>query len=174
MTLRLGRAVRHLVMLAVLATAALVALSAVAFADAQVTITDDGIEPESVTVDVRESIVWTNATDRTVSLTARDTSWTSGSIRPGASFSTRLTGKGTHRYASGDGSLEGEIVVGAAGGGGAGDAGGDPAKDRVGPDDEALPETGGEVAVPGALTVLLIAVGMTLLVVTDPRRALRG
>ncbi len=174
MTLRPGRAVPRLVTLAVLATALVVALGAVAFADAQVTITDDGVEPESVTVDVGESIVWTNATDRSVSLAARDTSWTSGSIRPGATFSTRLTRKGTHRYASRDGSLQGEIVVGAAGGGGADDAGEDRARDQVGPDDEALPETGGDVTLPGALSVLLIAVGVALLLVTHPRRALRG
>ena len=190
---------RRLPVLAVLTTAFLLPLSGVAFADAEVTINDDGVSPESIKADVRETIVWTNASDADVSLVGKDPKWESGPIAPGATFSIEITKDGTYEYASEDGSIEGEIVVGQAGGatggkdteddktGGNDDKGGgktdakaddknkadaeDNADETIDPDEEALPETGIDATLPGALSVSLIGLGSGLLRVThSPRR----
>lgn len=187
--------------IAALSAALLLALSGTALADAKVTIGDDGFTPESVNVDIRESITWTNATDADVSLVGRDPNWESGPIEPGGTFQIKITENGRYSYATEDGSLEGTITVGAAAGqddengedgeeagkkdaagkkdgeeGGEKDEKDRPAKRNttVDPDDEALPKTGINAAVPGALSVLLIAFGAGLLVVTHPRQRLRA
>lgn len=181
---------RRLTTLVALTAGLLLALSGIAFADAEVTIGDDGFDPESVQVDVREPIVWTNASDADVSLVGEDPRWESGAIQPGATFSIKITEKGTYKYASADGSLQGEIVVGQTAGGGGGDD--DPERDDVkkadvkkddknddtggggkGGDQEPLAETGIDAIVPGSLSVLLIALGSALLLVTGrtPRLA---
>lgn len=172
---------RRLTTLTALTTTVLLAMSGIALAAAEVTIGDDGFDPESVAVDVREDIVWTNASDKDVSLVGKDPTWTSGPIQPGATFSIKITKEGTYEYASEDGSFEGEIVVGSAGGDEEPDEGGDPVKktdksgkdgkDKTGgggDDDEALPKTGIAVTLPGALSLLLIALGGGLLLVTRP------
>ena len=167
--------------LAALSAAFLLALGGVAFADAEVTIGDDGLKPETVKVDIREAIVWTNATDEDVSLVGKDPKWESGPIEPGATFSIEITQDGTYEYGSSDGALSGEIVVGAAGNGGNGNGGNGNGGSRDGGkkgevDDDVkevdkpkMPETGINAAVPGALSVLLIGFGGGLLRVT-PRR----
>ena len=181
--------------LAALTAALLLALSGTALADANVTIGDDGLDPQTVRVDVREAIVWTNATDSDVSLVGRGPDWESGPIEPGATFSIEITQAGTYEYGSADDSLSGEIVVGAAGGGQAseepseapddGEDASEPPVDKadkadkadrepkVDPDEEALPQTGVAPAVPGALSVLLVAFGGGLLHVTQPLRRRR-
>ena len=181
--------------LAVLTTAFLLPLSGVAFADAEVTINDDGVSPKSVKADVREPIVWTNASDADVSLVGKDPKWESGPIAPGATFSIEITKDGTYEYASEDGAIEGEIVVGQAGGGTGNDDGkaeddddksgnkddksgdkkdakaDDEVDEKIDPDKEALPETGIDATLPGALSVTLIGLGTGLLSVThSPRR----
>ena len=177
---------RRLTTLIALTAVALLALSGVAFATAEVTIGDDGLDPESVQVDVRESIVWTNASDADVSLVGTEPGWESGPIEPGATFQIKITEKGTYEYASADGSLAGEIVVGQTDG-----EGGDPEGEDVKTEDdkkdgtgeggnkggsqgneESLPETGMDVTLPGSLSVLLIALGAALLLVARPARRL--
>lgn len=188
---------RRLPTLAVLTIAFLLPLSGVAFAEAEVTINDDGVAPESVKADVRETIVWTNASDADVSLVGKDPAWESGPIAPGATFSIEITKRGTYEYASEDGSITGEIVVGQAGGDAEDDTKSDDAKadekdngdrkkgngDRmkdaedvkVDPDEEALPETGIDATIPGALSLTLIGLGTGLLNVThSPRPRRRG
>ena len=173
---------RRLTTLVALTAALLLSLSGIAFATAEVTITDDGLDPESVEAGVREDIVWTNASDADVSLVGKSPAWESGAIQPGATFSIKVTQKGTYEYASDDGSLEGEIVVG--GGDVAAeedDAKGDaavtePDEDKndtgdrsgAGAGDDALPQTGIDVTLPGVLSVLLVALGAGLLLVTRP------
>ena len=175
---------RRLFTVFALSTACLLALSGVAFADAEVTITDDGVEPESVKADIRENIVWTNTSDGDVSLVGSDPEWESGPIEPGGTFSIEITRKGTYSYESEDGSISGEIVVGQAGGAGnggdddepddndgaQGDDDGDEADEKIDPNEEALPHTGIDAMLPGALSVLLIGFGGGLLAVTPRRR----
>ena len=159
--------------LAALSATFVLALGGVAFADAEVTIGDDGLQPDSVEVDIREAIVWTNATDEDVSLVGEDPNWESGPIEPGATFSIEITQDGTYSYGSSDDSLSGEIVVGATDDGGNGDGGNGGGEDdiEVDPDDEKMPETGINTVVPGALSVLLIGFGGGLLRVTPRRRS---
>lgn len=174
---------RRLLTLAALSALFLLAFGGVAFAEAGVSITDDGLDPERVRVDIREAIVWTNATDGDVSLVGEDPTWESGPIEPGATFSIEITQNGTYRYASEDGDLEGEIVVGAADDDQNGDGDGnggeqdnndddDEPVDEVDPEDERMPETGSDAALSGVLSVLLIGFGGGLLRVTQPRRRL--
>lgn len=155
---------------------------------ADVAIEDDGLQPTRIVVDVREPIVWTNNTDQAISLVGEEPGWESGEIGPGATFSIEITREGTYSYGSEDGDLRGQIVVG--GGGGGNNEGDDPEvaqqdeeddaaaeddeEDAVDPDDEALPQTGADVMVPGALSVVLMLLGAGLLLVTHPERALRG
>lgn len=154
---------------------------------ADVAIEDDGLQPTRIVVDVREPIVWTNNTDETISLVGEEPGWESGEIGPGATFSIEITREGTYSYGSEDGSLRGQIVV--RGGNGGNNADDDPEvaqqdeeddaaaeddeEDAVDPDDEALPQTGADVMVPGALSVVLMLLGAGLLLVTHPERALR-
>ena len=168
---------RRLLALSALTATLLIAPAGAAFADAEVQIGDDGLDPESVEVDVREPIVWTNATDADVSLVGEDPAWESGPIAPGATFSIEITQEGTYSYGSEDGSLSGEIVVGSGAPAeeateGATEEATEAAVEEVDPEDEALPETGIDATVPAALSVLLIAFGAGLLVVTEPRRRL--
>ena len=180
---------RRLTTLLALTAALCLAMGGIAFAAAEVTINDDGLDPESVEARVQEDIVWTNASDKDVSLVGKSPSWTSGPIQPGATFSIKITEKGTYEYASEDGSLQGEIVVG-----GGGDTepedegeGEDPVKKDEKPqkDDkpegtstarndegDGLPQTGIDVALPASLSLLLIALGAGLLIMTVPRRRL--
>ena len=164
--------------LAALSAAFLLALGGVAFADADVTIGDDGLNPESVKVEIKEPIVWTNATDEDVSLVGKDPKWESGPIAPGDTFSIHVTQAGTFAYESADGSLSGEIVVAAAKGGNEGNGGnkGNGGNEGGRDDDEEevvdpkMPETGINAVVPGALSVLLIGFGGGLLRLTPRRR----
>ena len=165
---------RRLLVLTALTAGLLLALSGTALADVDVTIGDDGLDPETVRVDIREAIVWTNATDADVSLVGEEPNWESGPIEPGATFSIEITRAGTYNYDSADGSLSGEIVVAGAGGSGA-----EPTEDATDAavDEEVeplarprMPETGVNALVPGALSVLLIGFGGGLLQLTHPRR----
>ncbi len=183
---------RRLPTLVALSAAFFMAFSGVAFADAEVTITDDGFDPQTVKADIRETIVWTNATDADVSLRVNDPKVESGPIQPGATFSVKITKKGIYTYQTSDGSLKGRIVVGQVNaGGGGGDTDGDggngdggrgdgngnvKAKDKdvkIDRDAEALPRTGVDVTVPGLLSLLLVALGAGLLLVTQPPRRTR-
>lgn len=164
--------------LAALTCAVFLAFGGTALADADITIGDDGLSPETIRVDIREDIIWTNATDADVSLVGQGPDWESGPIQPGATFSIQITQAGTYQYESEDGSLSGEIVVGQARGeeepseaaGGASEEATEPPVEEIDPDEEAMPNTGIAPAVPGALSVLLIGLGGGLLRVTHPLR----
>jgi plastocyanin len=173
--------------LAALTAGLVIAMTGVALA-ADVTIEDDGLSPTRIVVDVREAIVWTNNTDGAVSLVGEDPGWESGEIGPGATFSIEITREGTYSYGSEDGSLRGQIVVREGGGNGddegedpdvaeqqddEGDDEGEEPEETVDPDEEALPQTGVGAMVPGGLSLLLMAIGGGLLLVTHPERALR-
>jgi LPXTG-motif cell wall-anchored protein len=82
---------------------------------AEVLLTDAGLDPAEVTVDVGESIVWTNTSAQEVVLTSDDPMWTSGPLAPGESFSLTYDEPGTFSYASDDGAIQGHIVVGGEG-----------------------------------------------------------
>src|SRR5688572_10553499 len=162
---------RRLLALIVLTACLLLAPATAAFADAEVEIGDAGLNPTRVTVDVREPIVWTNATDADVSLAGENPAWESGPIAPGATFSIEITQAGTYSYGSDDGSLTGQIVVGE------GEAADEEATEEADPitevddEDERMPETGIDATVPGALSVMLIVFGSGLLYVTPKRRS---
>jgi plastocyanin len=178
---------RRLLTLAVLTAGLVLAMTGVAFA-ADVAINDDGLSPTRVVVDVREAIVWTNNTDEPVSLVGDDPGWESGEIAPGATFSIEITREGTYSYSSENGTaLRGQIVVQEGGANGSDDDDeADPEvveqddddaaeddDDAVEDDDEALPQTGIDTMAPGILSLLLMAIGAGMLLVTHPERALR-
>lgn len=178
---------RRLLTLAVLTAGLVLAMTGVAFA-ADVAIEDDGLSPTRIVVDIREAIVWTNNTDSSVALVGEEPGWESGEIGPGSTFSIEITRAGTYSYGSEDDSLRGQIVVREGDGDeepdeaaqqdDEGDEGDDAADDEeidesIDPDDEALPQTGMDAMVPGALSLLLMAFGSGLLLVTQPERALR-
>ena len=187
---------RRLLTLAALTTTFVVAMIGVALA-ADVAIEDEGLKPTRIVVDVREGIVWTNNTDQPVSLVGQDPGWESGEIAPGATFSIEITQEGTYSYGSQDGDLSGQIVVREGGGGGnrgdgeGGEGDGQPVEEEdegnaasenenegdddpaIDPNEEALPQTGVNAVVPGGLSLLLMAIGAGLLLVTHPERALR-
>jgi plastocyanin len=171
---------RRVTTLLALSAGLLLVLSGTAFADAEVEIGDDGLNPETVNVDVREAIIWTNATDQEHSLVGKDPSWESGPIAPGATFSIEITEKGRYSYGSEDGSLSGEIVVGnpkdpfdepteGATEAATEDSGSDNEGGRK-DDKEPLAESGTNATVPAGLSVLLIGFGGGLLALTEPRR----
>ena len=162
---------RRSLFLAALTAGLLLALSGTALADADVTIGDDGLDPETVRVEIREAIVWTNATDADVSLVGEEPNWESGPIEPGATFSIEITRGGTYNYGSADGSLSGEIVVAEADAEPTEDATDAAVDEEVEPPARPrMPETGVSALVPGALSVLLIGFGGGLLQLTHPRR----
>lgn len=175
---------RRLLTLALLTTGLVLAMTGVALA-ADVAIEDDGLSPTRVVVDIREPIIWTNNTDEAVSLVGEDPGWESGEIGPGETFSIEITRAGTYSYGSEDGSLRGQIVVRGEDDGDDEEpqddeqdddeepADEDDEEEAIDPDEEALPQTGVDVMVPGGLSVLLMALGAGLLLVTHPERALR-
>ena len=169
---------RRLLTLVALSAGLLLVLSGTAFADAEVEIGDDGLNPETINVDVREAIIWTNTSDQEVSLVGKDPKWESGPIAPGATFSIEITEEGKYLYTSEDGSLSGAIVVGKPKDPFDGptedsteDAGTDNGgnKDNEGERDD-LADTGTNATVPAGLSVLLIGFGGGLLALTEPRR----
>ena len=191
---------RRVLFSVVLTAGFLLLLSTAAFA-AEVAITDDGPDPRRVEVDVREEIMWTNNTDADVELQGEEPNWESGVIAPGATFSIEITQAGTYQYGAADGSFTGQIIVGDGGEDGAEEPGEEepggepsdeptevetesegpqeseddpePSNGKGGDDGEALPETGTDVRLPGALSLLLVLLGVGLLIVTKPARALR-
>jgi len=182
---------RRVLFSVVLTAGFLLLLSTAAFA-AEVAITDDGPDPRRVEVDVREEIMWTNNTDADVELEGEEPNWESGVIAPGATFSIEITQAGTYQYGAADGSFTGQIVVAEEGPEPSEEPGDDPSDEPTevetespgegegngngnenGDDGEALPETGIDVRLPGALSLLLMLFGVGLLILTKPARALR-
>jgi plastocyanin len=76
------------------AALALVVLAAIPALAAEIALTDDGFEPDEVTVDVGETFVWTNETDSEQTIVGQDGSWDSGPLAPGETFSVSLRSEG--------------------------------------------------------------------------------
>jgi plastocyanin len=95
--------------------ALIVLLAAAPVWAAEVVVGNNGLDPALVQADVGESIVWINASDQELVLASDDPLWTSGPLAPGESFSLTYDEAGTFPYASADGSVQGQIVVGGEG-----------------------------------------------------------
>jgi plastocyanin len=89
----------------------LLLLAASAALAAEVQLTDDGFEPEEVTVVAGDTIVWTNASDETHTIIGDDGRWDSGPLAPGETFSLSLRAEGTYEYGTEDGTRTGTIGV---------------------------------------------------------------
>ena len=88
--------------------------------EVQVSALDYRFDPETVTINAGDTVVWTNNGSATHTVTASDGSWDSGSLAPGQSFSHTFDSAGTvayyctfHGSANGDG-MAGTVVVQAA------------------------------------------------------------
>jgi LPXTG-motif cell wall-anchored protein len=170
------RTMRHLLLLRRLlatagATLALLVLAALPALAAEIELTDDGFEPDEVTVDVGETVVWTNATDEEHTIVGQDGSWDSGPLAPGETFSVSLRSEGTVDYATEDDEHEGRILVvegGAAAGDDDGDEEGEATEGESAEVEEeaaepSLPDTG-VAALPMLLTGLVMVAGGGLMV----------
>ncbi|HEX8914255.1 MAG TPA: cupredoxin domain-containing protein [Humisphaera sp.] len=87
--------------LTILAPIALL-LVAAAPAPRRVAVTIDNLKyaPQEVTVDVGDTVVWTNNDDREHTVTADDGAFSSGRVKPGQSFTWRANAPGRHQYGS--------------------------------------------------------------------------
>src|SRR4051812_26270723 len=83
------------------AAALLVAATAHA-APRRVAVTIDNLRysPPEVTVDVGDTVVWTNNDDREHTVTADDAAFSSGRLKPGRSFAWTANAPGKHAYGS--------------------------------------------------------------------------
>lgn len=141
----------------VLATAVLLLTAAPAFA-AEITLTEDGFDPDSVEVTEGTTVVWRNATDETQTVVAEDGSWDSGPVEAGESFSIRVRDVGEIRYTTEDASAEGRIVVVAA----VDEDPDDEVDDADEEEETALPTTGAEPLVLLAVALILFGSGSLL------------
>jgi LPXTG-motif cell wall-anchored protein len=151
------------------AALALVVLAAIPALAAEIALTDDGFEPDEVTVDVGETVVWTNETDSEQTIVGQDGSWDSGPLAPGETFSVSLRSEGTVDYGTEDGEHEGQIVV-REGGAEADDdadvedetADAEPVEEEA-DEEPSLPDTG-VMVIPMLLTGLAMVAGGGLMV----------
>lgn len=143
---------------------AAVALLALPVLAAEVSLTDDGFDPETVEVATGEDIVWVNMTDEEQTIVGDGAlAWDSGPIPPGGSFSVALREAGTFSYSTADGDHEGMIRVSAE----------DEEEDAAGEADEAdetdeaadaqLPTTGEQTEILLGMTLLLFGAGVLLI-----------
>lgn len=132
---------------------------------ADVEVTAEGLQPATVQVDVGETIVWTNSSTGPIVLESDDPVWTSGTLRPGESFSLTFERAGTYDYGSRDGDVSGKVVVMSAGGSSSSDDQG-PA---VIAGDATLPATGGVERMMLLAAVMLGAGSLALRASSRPR-----
>lgn len=133
----------------VLAGLLTLALAAPALA-AEITLTDDGFEPDEVTVPAGQTVTWVNATNDVQTVVAADGSWDSGPLQAGERFSVALREEGTVAYETADGDVAGEVEVAA-------DA-------SEGEDtDEAQPVSTGTMPTTGIPALTLLGAGLVLL-----------
>ena len=77
-----------------------------------VRITDSGFDPPSVTINVGDTIHWTNTSTQTHTVTSADGLFDSAALSPGSGFSITLAIPGTHAYTSlGTASFAGTVRV---------------------------------------------------------------
>jgi LPXTG-motif cell wall-anchored protein len=150
-------------MTVLVATVAMLALLALPALAAEVSLTADGFDPETVEVTTGESIVWVNETDEEQTIVGDGAlAWDSGPIPPGGSFSVALRDTGRFQYATVDGEFEGTIRVTAA-------ADEEADEDAEATDDDAedtaaaqLPTTGEQTQILLGWALLLVGVGALL------------
>jgi plastocyanin len=147
----------------VLVALLLVGVAALPALAAEVVITADGFEPDTLTIAPGQAVTWTNVTDSPVTLLGEDGSWDSGPIRAGDTFSLDLRRAGTYAYSTDDGRRTGTILVVA------------PADEPADEPDEvvdggALPTTGLPLVTSLLAAGLLLVAGGTLLLRARVRR----
>jgi plastocyanin len=89
----------------------------------EVTLYDNRFEPQTINVQPGTTVRWTNAGTHDHTVTARNGSWDSGDIAPGATYSATFQRPGTYSYyCRHHEGMQGMIVVGSAASGGGGTA----------------------------------------------------
>lgn len=105
-------------MAAVVGLGAAVAVGPALAADSDVTIPGLSFNPDTVTIEVGDTVTWTNEDNVAHTVTADDDSFDSGSLSPGNSETVTFATAGTYAYhCSIHSSMTGTVVVEAAGGG---------------------------------------------------------
>jgi plastocyanin len=140
-----------------------------AAASTGVTIKDFKFGPASSSVNVGDTITWTNEDVAPHTATANDGSFDTGSLSQGKSGSHTFTKAGTFPYiCSIHPSMKGTVTVAAAGGDTGGGAGTDPGSaggttaTPAATDGSSLPQTGLDIAVVALLAALMMAAGTAL------------
>ena len=144
-------------------------------ASASVTIRDFRFSPASVTVNVGETVTWTNAGPTVHTATASDGSFDTGNLRKGQSGSHTFDEAGTYSYICTPhpnmkgtvkvvGSSSGGSQGGNPGSGGGGSSGGGNTAGTAGSNDggsgSGLPATGAQLGLLAALGAALFAMGL--------------
>lgn len=102
----------RLALLAALAGIMLLGIGTAAAASFTVKITDDGIDPESITIAVGDTVTWVNETDVTQEMETSDGSMAIATIEPGESASLTFVAAGTVSYRSAtDPTLTGTVQI---------------------------------------------------------------
>ena len=142
-------------------------------ASASVTIRDFSFSPSSVTVNVGETVTWTNAGPTVHTATASDGSFDTGNLRKGQSGSHTFDEAGTYAYiCTPHPNMKGtvKVVASSSGGGQTGSGSGDDSSGSgtagtgssgsSGDDGSDLPATGAQVGLVAALGAALFALGL--------------
>jgi plastocyanin len=139
-------------------------------ADQAVTIAGFAFAPPTVTVEVGDTVTWTNQDSVAHTATATDGSWDTGDIAQGASASITFSTAGTFTYlCTPHPTMTGTVVVQAPSGGGGG-GGGSP---TTPPTDVGVSQAGSGGPVPAMLALVAAIVSGALVaafVVRRPRR----
>jgi LPXTG-motif cell wall-anchored protein len=138
-----------------------------AAASASVTISDFKFSPSSVTVNVGDTVTWSNDGPTVHTATANDGSFDTGILNKGESGSATFDQAGTISYiCTPHPNMKGTIVVQAAsaGSGGSDDTAGAAEDDPVATtaDDDGLPATGGETLAIALLGLATLGAGLLL------------
>jgi plastocyanin len=140
---------------ALAAAGALAVVGALPALGVDVILTDDGFEPETVTIAPGGQIVWANQSDRTYTIVGENGVWDSGPLEPGSTFSLALQREGEYGYATADGVHTGTVVVAAI------DAPPDEQPEEP-PPDPVMPRTGIPFLTALGVAGLLIGIGGAL------------
>lgn len=136
---------------------ALVAASPVLAADSAVSIPSLSFDPETVTIDVGDTVTWTNEDDVAHTVTADDDSFDSGALSPGNSETVTFATAGTYAYhCTIHSSMTGTVVVEIAAGAGEDDGMTPAPTDTIGSAVDAFAEL-------GAVAISLAVLGLAML-----------